>query len=277
MKNNVRPTGIKGDQINERMKELMGINTLSENHSISTVELAKIGPDGKAYGIVKENQKYFIKICNKTNEETGQAITENLSSADFDYQGGLVNKHNCETYSSYSEATKHMNLKFLSIKESLGVDFQFDIKNEGLLENADMEGLEDVAEDKETSGDNVATKDAEKEWEKEKSSSENTGKISKNSVGKAGHTEKYVMKESVEMTDNELAIDEMINPTPVVVKEVKKGIKINHAMENMDDIINEVTNSSDKVDNIMEGLSDSDARILQKALNEVISGGVKKK
>ena len=265
MKKNVRPTGLKGNQVNERMKELMGIEVLSENHSISTVELAKIGPDGKAYGIVKENQKYYIKICNKKDEKTGQAIVENLSSGDFDYQGGLVNKHNCESYPSYSVATKQMNLKFLSLKESLGVDFQFDIKDDGLLENADMQGLEDVATDKETSGDNLADKDTDDEWEKPTKDTENTGKVGKKQAP-SGH-DKEIMKE---MTEAEITIDEMIKPTEVIKEAPKKVMQIGHAMDNMDDIIDEATNSSERVNEIMEDLSESDARILQKALDEVV-------
>ena len=43
MKNNkINPIGLKGNEINERMKELMGINPINENKSTSVVELSKM-------------------------------------------------------------------------------------------------------------------------------------------------------------------------------------------------------------------------------------------
>ena len=64
MKNNVRPTGLKGrDQIN-RMKSLMGVAPITESTKRSVIELTKLGPDGRIYGIVRENHEYFIKIAN---------------------------------------------------------------------------------------------------------------------------------------------------------------------------------------------------------------------
>tara|TARA_R110002094_G_scaffold24149_1_gene36367 strand:+ start:592 stop:768 length:177 start_codon:yes stop_codon:yes gene_type:complete len=57
MNKNLKPTGLKGREVNNRMMELMGIN---ENTTVTTndnqaVKLTKRGPDGKIYGIVKEN------------------------------------------------------------------------------------------------------------------------------------------------------------------------------------------------------------------------------
>lgn len=110
MKNNIRPNGLKGnDQIN-RMKSLMGVSHITENTKRSVVELTKRGPDGKVYGIVRENHKYFIKVAESSN---------NLVAEDFDYIGGLKNKTD-KSYDSYSEATKHLNLKFISLNEALG-------------------------------------------------------------------------------------------------------------------------------------------------------------
>lgn len=107
---NINPMGLKGRQINERMKELMGISSINENTSKSAVELTKIGPDGKAYAIVRENHEYYIKVSDKTT---------NLVNEDFKYIGGLQNKKS-EAYPSYAKAIKHLNLNFKSLAEAYG-------------------------------------------------------------------------------------------------------------------------------------------------------------
>lgn len=111
MKNlNINPMGLKGNQINERMRELMGISSINENTSKSAVELTKIGPDGKAYAIVRENHEYYIKVSDKST---------NLVNEDFKYIGGLQNKKS-ESYPSYAKAIKHLNLNFKSLAEAYG-------------------------------------------------------------------------------------------------------------------------------------------------------------
>jgi hypothetical protein len=52
--NRINPIGLKGNEINERMKTLMGISTLNENKSNIVVELTKLGPDNKVYAIIRE-------------------------------------------------------------------------------------------------------------------------------------------------------------------------------------------------------------------------------
>lgn len=122
--NNIKPTSLKGnDQIN-RMRSLMGMAPINENTKTSVVELTKKGPDGKVYGIVRENHKYFIKTTDKQN---------NLVAEDFSYVGGLQNKTK-KAYDSYSQAAKQLNLKFISLNEALGVTKPINIlKNDNLL------------------------------------------------------------------------------------------------------------------------------------------------
>lgn len=134
MKNlNINPMGLKGNQINERMKELMGISSINENTTKSAVELTKIGPDGKSYAIVRENHEYFIKVSDKTS---------NLLSEDFNYIGGLQNKKS-EAYSSYAKAIKHLNLNFKSLAEAYGKGGDINVfENDNLLtENAIVGGF----------------------------------------------------------------------------------------------------------------------------------------
>lgn len=109
MKNeNIRPTGMKGRETLNRMKELMNITPIKESVDRSTEVVTKLGPDGKAYAIIKENSEYYIKRADNT---------ENLTMEDFKYIGGLKNKK-AEAYKSYSEATKQLNMKFINLAES---------------------------------------------------------------------------------------------------------------------------------------------------------------
>lgn len=178
----VNPVGLKGNEINERMRELMGMAPINEGISRSTVELTKIGPDGKSYGIVRENHEYYIKVSDKTS---------NITVEDFKYIGGLQNKKS-EAYSSYAKATKHLNLKFNSICESFDIVNTFNVfvddnlLSEGAAKEAskhitDTKGTELGSKVKEEGGDNVA--------------------------------EKKVMDEmeEVTLTEYELAIDAMLN------------------------------------------------------------------
>ena len=65
-KNNiVKPTGLKGNQAIDRMKKLMDITHIKESVNRSVVEITKEGPDGKIYGIVRENHEYYIKVTDK--------------------------------------------------------------------------------------------------------------------------------------------------------------------------------------------------------------------
>lgn len=124
--NNIRPTGNKGNAQLDRMRSLMGVAMINEGFTNSVLELTKIGPDGKAYGIVRENHKYFIKISNKT---------KNVVVEDFSYIGGLKNK-TLKCYDSYSQATKQLNLEFHSLNEALSKNETINIlKNDDLNES----------------------------------------------------------------------------------------------------------------------------------------------
>lgn len=133
MKNlNINPMGLKGNQINERMRELMGISPINENTTKSAIELTKIGPDGKSYAIVRENHEYFIKVSNKTS---------NLISEDFNYIGGLQNKKS-EAYGSYAKAIKHLNINFKSLAEAYGKGGDINVfENDNLISEASVGGF----------------------------------------------------------------------------------------------------------------------------------------
>jgi hypothetical protein len=119
MRKIINPKTLKGQDKVNRMLDLMGkMSTLNESKSFSELELIKKGPNGIVYGIVRENHDYFIKTSNKPY---GKFLSE-----DFQYIGGLQNK-GTEKYHSYSEALKHLNIKFDMLNESYGVEYNNNI------------------------------------------------------------------------------------------------------------------------------------------------------
>jgi len=135
MNEKINPVGLKGYQVTERMKELMGIKPINENKKTSVVELTKKGPDGNVYGIVRENHEYYIKITKKQN---------NLVVEDFQYMGGLQNKKQ-EVYPSYAKALKHLNLKFHSLNEAYGKSGQVNVFLDDKLLTEDYAAFESMS------------------------------------------------------------------------------------------------------------------------------------
>jgi len=125
------PIGLKGYEISDRMKELMGMQPITENRKTSVVELTKIGPDGNVYGIVRENHEYYIKTTTKKS---------NLIAEDFTYIGGLQNKKS-EAYQSYAKAIKHLNLKFNSLNEAFDKSGNINVFEDDNLMNENATGF----------------------------------------------------------------------------------------------------------------------------------------
>jgi hypothetical protein len=126
----INPLTLKGNEILERQKQLMGISSINENKTNSAVEITKVGPDGNAYAVIRENHEWYIKKANKVN---------GLILEDFKYIGGLQNKKQ-EVYPSYAKAIKHLNLKFRSLAEAYNYDGDINVfENDNLLsDNVNM-------------------------------------------------------------------------------------------------------------------------------------------
>lgn len=96
----------------ERMRELAAVNkqVIKESKSTSTLLEYKKAGDDRIYGIVKENQAYFIKTAQSKKE---------ISEADFAYIGGLSNitEYKCN---SLTEAQRVLNTKVMTINETYG-------------------------------------------------------------------------------------------------------------------------------------------------------------
>jgi hypothetical protein len=96
-----------------RLNQLAGIKqdgTLNEENGLSTLVDYKRSDDGAAFGIIKENHKYFIKRSPNSSDK--------LVAEDFAYIGGLENK-NEYSYPSLAEASKNREFYIKSINESL--------------------------------------------------------------------------------------------------------------------------------------------------------------
>jgi hypothetical protein len=263
MKNtNIRilPTGLKGNQIDERMKELMGIGPINENVRTSVVELTKMGPDDNIYAIVRENHEYYIKIAPKK---------EKLVAEDFKYIGGLQNKKS-ESYPSYSKAIKHLNLKFNSLNESLGSTEKINVfENDNILNEAgfagfsemkgsgfsgegNLEGNKDVQkEDIEPEIDSLNAKNPVEEEEKLSDTDKAVDDMIKEDTkaknnpwaictASTGREDKEKYEHCVKDVKKEKGIDENITEDEYtkgsVIKENHK-LSINRALEEMDSII----------------------------------------
>ena len=98
-----------------RMKALMTYGAINEDAkpiSTYTLEYKAKAADGKYYGIVRENSKYFVKVATPGKETIAES---------YQYIGGITNKENYE-YSSYNNALKQFELKLGSINEAYDAD-----------------------------------------------------------------------------------------------------------------------------------------------------------
>ncbi len=103
----------------QRMKSLMTYGAVNENKKQvnGAMEYHAIGADGKAYGVIRENQKFYIKTADKKNELVVEA---------YDYIGGFCNKKRYE-YTMLSEAKRNLDMKLMTIKESFSPKTSSDI------------------------------------------------------------------------------------------------------------------------------------------------------
>jgi hypothetical protein len=238
MKQNIiRPTGLKGQEKVNRMLELMGQTMIKENVDRSVIELTKIGPDGKVYGIVRENHEYYIKIAEST---------QNLTKDSFKYIGGLKNKKDF-VYPSYAKAIKHLNYKFKSLDEAFGTKSNINVFENDMLVSehhpykADQKlsatkGMGDGAE-------YVVDKKG-----KELSFDSKEGKAEDGFGDNVAEKDVMDELEEVKLSENEERIDQMITGkvTPkIVISEddvrVAKPLSILRGMEVIDDAIAKAT------------------------------------
>lgn len=262
--NIIKPTGLKGKEKLNRMRELMGASSINEDVKRSVVELTKEGPDGKIYAIVRENHEYYIKV----SENKPNIVTE-----DFNYIGGLQNKKD-KAYPSYAKAIKQLNLKFMSLNEAYGKAGQVNV----FLD------------------DNLITEHHPYKADQKLSATKGMGDGAEYIVDKKGDELKYDAKEGkeedgfgdniadstaeadmeeVKLNETESEIDAMITGEEVIKEEVKeepkkKGFSIARAIQEMDGVIDSLSGNDfeSKVDSILESLSDDEKAIMMEALKK---------
>lgn len=289
----VRPTGLKGTEKLDRMRELMGSTQLNEDIKNSVVELTKLGPDGKVYGIVREGHNYFIKVTDKQS---------NIVTEDFKYIGGLMNKTS-EAYPTYAKAIKQLNLKFMSLNEAYGKVGNFNVfEDDNLLTEhhpykadqalsatkgmgdgseyvLDKKGADlsyDAKEGKDESqfGDNVADKDFMDEFE--------TVKLSENEMAienmLSGDDSEDNMNEEKDK-DNPWAIctasvgreDKAKFERCVMDVKKQKGIKENKfSISKAIDVMENIVEENDKISSILDSLTESEKEALLNTLKKKV-------
>lgn len=254
--NIVKPTGLKGNDKLNRMRELMGQAPINEGIKRSVVELTKEGPDGKIYAIVRENHEYFIKV----SENKPELVTE-----DFQYIGGLQNKKE-KAYPSYAKAIKQLNLKFMSINEAIGKSGNFNtFTNDNLI--TEHHPLKADAKLSATKGmgdadEYVVDKKGEELDYDAKEGKEKDGFGDNVAPGKA-----EADVEKVKLSETEEAIDSMITGEEVI-EESKKGFSISRAIQEMDEVIDSLAGEDDKVEAILESLGEEERAIMMEALKK---------
>ena len=130
----------KFDSQVERMRSLMTYGLVSEssnqdnNHSM---EYSAKGADGRTYGIIKECNKYYIKVATPGKEKLVEG---------YDYLGGFMNKGEYE-YSSYSNALKQFELKMRSINEACEVKVNIDTLDPYKKEDLVIEGTQKMKDE----------------------------------------------------------------------------------------------------------------------------------
>lgn len=95
------------------MKRLINYGKVEESVNtgalVPRLEYSAVGADGKTYGIIRECNKFYIKVAPKKDTEV---LVE-----DYDYIGGFMNKKENE-YPTYAMASKQFDLKMMSLNEA---------------------------------------------------------------------------------------------------------------------------------------------------------------
>ena len=221
----MNPNSRQGKDTLNKMRNLMGKMTLNENKvSTTKVELTKLGPDNKVYGIVKENHEYYIKATNKIKD---------VMVEDFQYIGGLQNKKEF-AFESYSKALKKLNLKMISLNEQFEGDKVNVFENDHLIVGGDNT-VDDSFEE-------FVEEDVVEEGELNVGTVINDGpkELDGNSIGK--HVDSTIEPDDApndKSTGTEKEGAEKATPKKTI-KETRKRLSILDAIERHDDIVESV-------------------------------------
>ena len=123
---------LKGKNIIERMNDLMSYGktkpNVQEGRNWANLEYSIKAPDGKTYGILRDQTKFYIK----------ESKISNPTIQDFDFIGGEINGSK-RHYSSYSGALNYLNLMIAEMNQknpkSKGINLmECDVKQKSMEE-----------------------------------------------------------------------------------------------------------------------------------------------
>lgn len=122
-----------------RIKNLMtyGMVSESDNHNVKCMEYTAVAADGNTYGIIRECNKYYIKVAKPGKEKIAEG---------YDYVGGYMNKNEHE-YSSYANALKQFELKLKSINEAYDVKVNIETLDPYRKEDLVIEGTQKMKDE----------------------------------------------------------------------------------------------------------------------------------
>ena len=123
------------DKQMERMQFLMEYKTTPKVDTKAGIEYSINTADGKTYGIIRENNMYYIKTTTPDKANIKES---------YEYLGGY-NYRNEHGYKSYNEATKHLELELMSINESCGKHEDVSITLDPNKGKKDMQTLTEAA------------------------------------------------------------------------------------------------------------------------------------
>jgi len=233
MKNNkIIPLGLKGKQINERMLHLMDIKPINENKTSYVVELTKIGPDNKAYAIVRENHEYYIKITDKTS---------NILAEDFKYIGGLQNKKS-ESYPSYAKATKHLNLRFNSLAEAFDKELTINVlEDDDLLSESGIAGFSNYGGNGFSGSGNLEGNSELYEEEEEDETKETIDEVD--------------TEEEIELTEEEAIIEAMLTEDDEDSEEEEEEESVEESIDRLTEMLDGPSDDSSKIKSLITTLT----------------------
>lgn len=119
----------------ERMKFLMEFKNTPKVDTKAGIEYHINAADGKTYGIIRENNMYYIKTTTPDKA---------LVKESYEYMGGF-NYRNEHGYKSYNEATKHLELELMHINENAGKHEDVSITFDSKKGQKDMQTLTEAA------------------------------------------------------------------------------------------------------------------------------------
>jgi hypothetical protein len=242
---NNKPTNLN-EQI-ARMQSLMGVNKLNEtkkSQPLGIIEKTVLGNDGCVYGIVRENNKFYIKKASDPKD---------IKLENFEYLGGSHRYKNLYEYSSIANAEKILKEEMVNLSKSID-------KSKTLIEEAKRVDM-NLAQ-------TVTSRQMREEIDRQREIMANASKILKEDSG-IRNTKQVLNELSIDddekiLTDaeegggGEEGLEDVLNDTPVEGDEIsiegddaeldKQDVELDQ------ELVDKIPDLMDKLDDVAEQL-----------------------